>query len=94
MKNKFIEFITKYDILYIFIILIFAISGFILFYGNIYSPYSDIGREFYAAQQITNGNVLYKDIFNVYAPLGYQINAIALLMFGNKLNRFYLAGFM
>ncbi len=93
MKNKFIEFITKYDILYIFIILIFAISGFILFYGNIYSPYSDIGREFYAAQQITNGNVLYKDIFNVYAPLGYQINAIALLMFGNKLNTFYLAGF-
>ena len=66
MKNKFIEFITKYDILYIFIILIFAISGFILFYGNIYSPYSDIGREFYAAQQITNGNILYKDIFNVY----------------------------
>ncbi len=94
MENKFIKFIKKYDILHILIILAFASAGFILFHNNIYSPFSDIGREFYAAEQILRGKVLYKDIFNVYAPLGYQVNAAALFLSGNKLSTFHIMGFL
>ena len=52
----------------------------------------DTGREFYLAQQVANGSVLYKDLFNVYAPFSYQLNAFLFLIFGFKINTLYIAG--
>ena len=87
MKNKF-------DIINIFLILFLLVVGFIFTYGHITSIYSDIGREFYIPWQMNEGNILYKDIFNVYFPLGYQLNAFLLKIFSNKLSVFYFAGFV
>lgn len=55
---------------------------------------SDYSREVYIPYSMNLGNVLYKDILNVYSPLGYQINAFALHIFGNKLAVFYFLGFI
>lgn len=52
----------------------------------------DTGREFYIPQQMLQGEVLYKNIFNIYGPLSYQINAILLYIFGEKINTLYIAG--
>lgn len=41
------------------------------------NPVIDFGREVYIPFRIYNGEVLYKDIFNIYGPLAYQINAFA-----------------
>jgi predicted membrane-bound mannosyltransferase len=54
----------------------------------------DTGREFYIPQQMLNGEVLYKDIFNIYGPLSYQINAILFAIFGIKINTLYLFGIL
>ena len=70
MKNKI-------DLGYLLLFLIFFIFSFLSFGMNVYSPFSDIGRELYIPQQILNGEVLYKDIFNVYPPLSYLLNAFA-----------------
>ena len=69
-----------------------CIFAFILFGKNIYSPYLDIGRELYIAEQVKNSSVLYKDIFNVYFPMGYWLNAIFIKLFGSNLNTFYGIG--
>ncbi len=52
----------------------------------------DTGREFYIPQQIISGNVLYKDIFNIYGALSYQINALLFLIFGQKISVLALGG--
>ena len=71
--------------------------NFILFYifqGAAGLFLSDYSREVYIPYSMNLGNVLYKDILNVYSPLGYQINAFALHIFGNKLAVFYFLGFI
>ena len=52
----------------------------------------DTGREFYLPQQMLNGNVLYKDLYNMYGTLSYQINAILMAIFGQKITTLYWAG--
>ena len=52
----------------------------------------DTGREFYIPQQILKGEILYKNIFNIYGPLSYQVNAILFYLFGEKINTLYIAG--
>lgn len=84
--------ITKTDYIYIFILLVLLILGTIYYYGSVFSINSDIGREFYIPWQINEGRILYKDIFNVYAPLGYQINAVILKLFSFKISAFYFMG--
>ncbi len=54
----------------------------------------DTGREFYIPQQMLNGEVLYKDIYNIYGALSYQINAILFMIFGIKINTLYWAGIL
>ena len=78
-----------------FIIIVFILSlVFIIFYGRLGSFFFDVSREVYIPQAMNKGSVLYKDIFNVYAPLGYQLNAFITAVFGNGLNMFYLLGFI
>ena len=52
----------------------------------------DTGREFYIPQQMINGEVLYKDIYNIYGALSYQINTILFTIFGTKISTLYSAG--
>ena len=52
----------------------------------------DTGREFYIPQQMLNGEVLYKDIFNIYGALSYQINAFLFFVFGQKISVLSIAG--
>ena len=54
----------------------------------------DTGREFYIPQQMLNGEVLYKDIYNIYGALSYQINAILFAIFGIKITTLYCAGIL
>jgi hypothetical protein len=82
----------QFDYLYITILFIVIITMFILTYGNLYNSHSDIGREFYIPSQMLQGEVLYKDIYNIYPPLGYFINAILLKIFGDSVNTFYFIG--
>ena len=52
----------------------------------------DCGREAYYPQEILNGKVLYKDLFNIYGPFSYIFNAILFKIFVNNLNTLYIAG--
>lgn len=52
----------------------------------------DCGREAYYPQEILNGKVLYKDLFNIYGPFSYLFNAILYKILGNNLNTLYMAG--
>lgn len=85
MENK------KFYMPYIFFALLNCLL-FILFYGKLGNFFIDISRELYVPFAMNNGAVLYKDIFNVYAPLGYQINSFFTFIFGNNLNTFYILG--
>ena len=86
--KKTLELIGKYNILFFILIIITTVIFFNYYKYNIYSPYSDIGRELYINSQMLKGEVLYKDIYNVYAPLAYQINAFITLIFSDKLDVF------
>lgn len=91
--DKFKEISKKYCLKEL--LFIFAISAFLffLFYGKQDVYLVDVGREAYIPWQMLKGQLLYKDIFNVYGPLGYQINAILYYIFGIHLNTLYFAGF-
>lgn len=84
----------KYSILVSFLI-IFLINLFLfIFYNGNATLFVDTSRELYVPMAINDGGVLYKDIFNVYAPLGYQLNAIFLKLFGENINTFFNIGFI
>lgn len=91
--DKFKEFSEKYCLKEL--LFIFAINAFLffLFYGKQDVYLVDVGREAYIPWQMLKGQLLYKDIFNVYGALGYQINAILYYIFGIHLNTLYFAGF-
>lgn len=54
----------------------------------------DTGREFYLSQQVFQGGVLYKDIFNIYGPFSYQFNALLFAIFGEKITTLYNTGIL
>ncbi len=75
--NKYkLDLIYLFALTLIFIILIFQLSQYLL---NIFI---DFGREVYFPKLMTEGKLLYKDLFNIFGPLGYQINAILYKLFG------------
>lgn len=83
--EKFIEFSKKYCLKELGIITIVSLIMYFIFYGKQDVYLVDVSREAYIPWQMLKGKVLYKDIFNVYGPLGYQINAIAYALLGVKL---------
>ena len=91
LKKFLVGNLKDYQILLLlfFINLIF----FYVFYSSV-MIFSDSSREIYVPIAMNNGDVLYKDIFNVYAPLGYQLNAFLIKVFGENLRTFYFAGFI
>lgn len=78
--------------IYIITLLVFSIilSGLFFYsHGNIST---DSGREAMIPLAILNGEILYKDILNIYAPLSYYINAVFMTIFGIRLESLYIAG--
>ena len=97
-KNNFIKFLEKlfsYKALspYSLIALLsLAIISLCFFLGHYSGILIDFGREVYYPEQMLQGKVLYKDLFNIYGPLSYQINALLYKIFGIKLSTLYFAG--
>ena len=88
------EYILKYkkDILaFSFVSGLFFIF-LVICWGRFGDIIVDCGREAYLPQLILEGKVLYKEIFAMYNPLSYQINALLYLMFGASFNTLYFAG--
>lgn len=52
----------------------------------------DCGREVCFPERIVKGDVLFKDIFVLFGPLSYQINAFLYNTFGVHMNTLYFAG--
>ena len=52
----------------------------------------DIGREAFIPDQMLQGKLLYKDLFNIFGPLGYQINCLLFSIFGSKISTLEFAG--
>lgn len=71
-----------------------VITIFIIFYGKFGDLMIDSYREIYMANQVVAGKVLYKDIFTIYPPLSYLINALFVKVFGSSLFVFYIAGLL
>ena len=90
--KEFSEFAQKYYLKEVFLIVFFCIIMFIFYYGRTESFLVDSGREAYLPLRVLEGKLLYKDLFNVYGPLSYQINAVAYSIFGINLNTLYLMG--
>lgn len=77
---------------YLMILWIISLIGITLTYAHHGNLIIDNGREAYYPTQILLGKVLYKDIFNVYGPMSYMINAVLYKIFGANLNVLYFAG--
>ncbi|MDD3237376.1 MAG: glycosyltransferase family 39 protein [Candidatus Gastranaerophilales bacterium] len=54
--------------------------------------YSDIGREAYFAQEILNGQLMYRDFFNNYTPFNHLFLALAFKIFGIHLDTLFYLG--
>lgn len=64
----------------------------LVFGGHLAHVIIDFGREAYFPYAMLKGKILYKDLFNVYGPLGYQLNALLYKIFGASLNTLRIAG--
>lgn len=87
MKREFLK--NNWQILLINIV-VFVV--FIIGYGRFGDVIFDSFREAYIPSQIVKGQVLYKNIFNIYAPFAYLFNAALFKVFGVKLVVLYIAG--
>lgn len=77
---------------YIVILWLFCIAGLAIFGGHLSNILIDVGREVYYPEQILSGKVLFKDLFTIYGPLSYQVNAIIYKILTPKLSSLYIAG--
>lgn len=77
---------------YLIILWILCIAGLAMSLGHYSGILIDFGREVYYPERILAGDVLYKDLFNIYGPLAYQINAVLYKIFGAKLSTLFGAG--
>lgn len=80
------------DFKYISILWLVLILAIIPTYAHHGHLIIDCGREAYYPTQILAGDVLYKDILNIYGPFSYMFNALLFKIFGINLNVLYLAG--
>lgn len=84
--------LNKKELLTILIIIILSLIGIITFWGTQGHILTDTGREFFIPEQMLNGQVLYKDIFNIYGALAYQINMLLYKFFGVNTLTLHIAG--
>lgn len=84
------EFIKKNASLIFLIIL--AVFCLILAGDKCSNILIDVGREVYYPELILDNKVLYKDIFCIYGPLSYLLNAFFYKIFGANLSILYFLG--
>ena len=65
---------------------------FIISYGHFGDIMVDSFSEAYIPSEIIKGQVLYKNIFTIYAPFSYLFNALLFKIFGVHLSVLYGAG--
>lgn len=94
----FVKFCNMKEILsenkYLIVLWILCILGLVGFLGHYSGILIDFGREVYYPEQILQGKLLYRDLFNIYGPLSYQINAVLYKIFGAKLSTLFGAGIL
>ena len=82
--------IEIFSVLSLFLILFFLTLFLHPLFGNLII---DSGREAYFPQQVLEGKVLYKDIFNLFGPLSYELNALFYKILGINIKSLFVAGF-
>lgn len=82
------------DYKYLILLWLFTIIGLFFYCGHYSNILIDFGREVYYPEQMLQGKVLFKDLFNIYGPLSYQVNALLYKIFGAKLTTLYGAGWI
>lgn len=87
-KIKAMEF-SKKDIKYLILLFLFFGANILVFGGHITNLYMDMGREFYFPLSMLNGEVLYKDIFNIFGPFAYLFNTLLFKLFGVSFSVIY-----
>lgn len=90
--DKFKEFAQKYSLKELSGLILITILLFIITYAKSDSFIIDVGREAVLPWQMLEGKVLFRDLFNVYGAVSYQINALAFMIFGTKLSTLYFLG--
>lgn len=88
--KKFHKFFKTHEIeITLFVFSIAMTTLYFYSHGNIST---DVGREAMVPMSILSGQVMYKDILNIYAPLGFYINAIFMAIFGIRFESLYIGG--
>lgn len=77
---------------YLMFLWVISLIGIVLTYAHHGNLIIDNGREAYYPTQVLLGKVLYKDIFNLYGPMSYMLNAFLFKIFGVNLNVLYYSG--
>lgn len=77
---------------YLILLIVLALCAAAIFTGHYGNILLDVGREVYYPQQILSGKVLYKDLFNIYGPFSYLVNALLFKVFGTKLSVLHTSG--
>lgn len=67
---------------------------FIIGYGHFGDIMVDSFREAYISLEVFKGQILYKNIFTIYAPFSYLFNALLFRIFGVHLSVLYFFGFL
>lgn len=73
---------------------IIILLTFIIGYGHFGDIMVDSFREAYIPSEVVKGQVLYKNIFTIYAPFAYLFNALLFKIFGVRLGVLYGAGLL
>ena len=82
----------KTDIINLFVLTLIFLAFVCLFFGKVGDLIIDNGREAFFPAEILKGKVLYKDIFNIFGPLSYQLNALFYYFWGINLSLINIAG--
>lgn len=80
IKEFFVK--NKCDVACLGGLLLFFVVGVCLVWYVSGNFFYDCGREAILPKWILEGKVLYKDVFGMYTPLSYQLNALFYLIFG------------
>ena len=73
-------------------LLLLCTAALLIFTGHYANILIDVGREVYYPERILDGKVLYKDLFVIYGPFAYFLNAFLYKIFGINLTVLYSAG--
>lgn len=92
MKNFYGWCKNNNNFLFIILLFIFFVLNCMLFWKQSLHVMLDIGREFIIPSAILKGKLLYRDILNIYGPMGYLLNAGVFKLFGKNFSSLNFMG--